>query len=148
MATPLFVEYRSPATVETDSTCGVFSFVGLICGLLTGVVFAIASILAHSVAGLFADFNIKLPTATQVIFATTDFLKSTYFLPLLAAPVIGAFVPSLIDRHIRLSRPHRTLWRLAIGAIIVLAIALVTLLVIVVTLFMPIISMTQGMSGK
>lgn len=136
------LDYQPPPVVARRQ---IFSIAGTACGAALSCVLAVASVITLQFKQIFIDFGMKLPLITQFLLGVMEWLRETYLLPLLLFPVIGGFTLPLIDYA--LPAQNRRVLRGSIGLIIMLVMTLIITLVVVVGLFLPIISLIQGMSG-
>lgn len=140
------LDYRSPQQMPAACPRRLFSIAGLVCGTLLSLYLLWTLQRAALIAAIYRDFNLMLPTGTQVFIDVMWWIRTkAFYLPLLLPPLIGAFVLPLMDRLI-LRDPIRVLRCLMAMMVLIVLILLLGMLQDLV-LESPMNYLISGMSG-
>jgi hypothetical protein len=140
------IDYQPPLEAMRERDLP-FSVGGLIAGLVITFLLVGIGVLASRFEQIFRDFNIALPLLTRMVLGVCHFVQAMYFIPLAAIPVATAFLPKLAQRKGTTDTTERRIMRFGIGTLIVLFLAGLIVVVSVIALFMPMVSLMQGMNG-
>ncbi len=146
MIPPMLINYHAGPQQRRNQP--MFSaIVGLICGCIMAGVIAAGALIVGQFTEIYRDFNVQLPLITQWLVSANRVLRQLYFTPLILLPVFFGFALPLVDLLFPLPPTRRRLLRGGAGLLLVYVLFIALIIAIIFALFLPMISLIEGMSG-